>query len=575
MGKIKKILENELVGGTQTTDVYPVTSTKAVYDTNNKVLDDTITELNSTINTINKNSAEYNVTLTNSDLYIGALITEKGKVSGRNNHAYSLEKFDIFDGFVIKKDTTSPNADNLKCVVGFYDIDESYINQQDISGDEVIYDTRLYIGDVFNGKLKVPDNARYVRLRDIYRADSDGKLLPIGTVDGAITIESLKSVREELFSLSDDIESNKENIEQQSSTIQEHTTKLQNIIPVTVSEGQTSSIIGNFSKYLSVEIKSDFEISQIILKGYENKVFTSEDQPVGTWVRYSSVGAVGAKCSLSFAFADGQKHPIEYRKLVKLNSDSIFGADNPLSKDALDKLFADVPNSGEFYISLYTGLTIPPSEIRGVRQDTFTKAEVIGNISISSSPNVSWEGWKEIGTYGQSRIASIPIYNKVHGALECDSQLSVLPLWSCWSQNASGSNNYNGGHILHGWTTDRKKRITITQNIYRDDEASIFNYIPGDKTEGGEGVFQRLRLGCDNLEHGMLIEPVYPNGYSGGYWHRISLIGGRFRAITNNICPPPTSATDTGLQGEFTFDENYMYYCVADNQWKRITLEDW
>lgn len=38
MGKIKKILENELVGGTQTTDVYPVTSTKAVYDENNKSL---------------------------------------------------------------------------------------------------------------------------------------------------------------------------------------------------------------------------------------------------------------------------------------------------------------------------------------------------------------------------------------------------------------------------------------------------------------------------------------------------------------------------------------------------------
>ena len=40
MGKIKKILENELAGGTQTTDVYPVTSTKAVYDENNKRLDE-------------------------------------------------------------------------------------------------------------------------------------------------------------------------------------------------------------------------------------------------------------------------------------------------------------------------------------------------------------------------------------------------------------------------------------------------------------------------------------------------------------------------------------------------------
>ena len=39
MGKIKKILENELAGGTQNTDVYPVTSVKAVYDENNERLD--------------------------------------------------------------------------------------------------------------------------------------------------------------------------------------------------------------------------------------------------------------------------------------------------------------------------------------------------------------------------------------------------------------------------------------------------------------------------------------------------------------------------------------------------------
>lgn len=42
MGKIKKILESELVGGTQSTDVYPVTSIEAVYDENNERLDNII-----------------------------------------------------------------------------------------------------------------------------------------------------------------------------------------------------------------------------------------------------------------------------------------------------------------------------------------------------------------------------------------------------------------------------------------------------------------------------------------------------------------------------------------------------
>lgn len=45
MGKIKKILENELIGGTQSTDVYPVTSTKAVYDSSNKSLEDILKPL--------------------------------------------------------------------------------------------------------------------------------------------------------------------------------------------------------------------------------------------------------------------------------------------------------------------------------------------------------------------------------------------------------------------------------------------------------------------------------------------------------------------------------------------------
>ena len=51
MGRIKKILENELLGGAQSTDIYPVTSTKAVYDTKNTSLD---TILGYSCKTLNK-----------------------------------------------------------------------------------------------------------------------------------------------------------------------------------------------------------------------------------------------------------------------------------------------------------------------------------------------------------------------------------------------------------------------------------------------------------------------------------------------------------------------------------------
>lgn len=58
MGKIKKILENELVGGTQSTDVYPVTSTQAVYDENNRRLSDFVFDKNNVVNDLTTGGAD-------------------------------------------------------------------------------------------------------------------------------------------------------------------------------------------------------------------------------------------------------------------------------------------------------------------------------------------------------------------------------------------------------------------------------------------------------------------------------------------------------------------------------------
>lgn len=46
MGKIKKLLESELIGGDQDTEVYPITSTKAVYDGKNRKLEDFVFDKN-------------------------------------------------------------------------------------------------------------------------------------------------------------------------------------------------------------------------------------------------------------------------------------------------------------------------------------------------------------------------------------------------------------------------------------------------------------------------------------------------------------------------------------------------
>jgi hypothetical protein len=41
------------------------------------------------------------------------------------------------------------------------------------------------------------------------------------------------------------------------------------------------------------------------------------------------------------------------------------------------------------------------------------------------------------------------------------------------------------------------------------------------------------------------------------------------------VSKTPTSATDTGNQGDFCWDANYFYICVANDTWKRIALASW
>lgn len=38
---------------------------------------------------------------------------------------------------------------------------------------------------------------------------------------------------------------------------------------------------------------------------------------------------------------------------------------------------------------------------------------------------------------------------------------------------------------------------------------------------------------------------------------------------------PPANFDTPGLPGMRAFDEDYIYYCVAPNLWKRAPLEEW
>lgn len=55
MGKIKKLLENELIGGSQNNEIYPVTSTKAVFNKNNESLDYILLDTDKKLSSISGN----------------------------------------------------------------------------------------------------------------------------------------------------------------------------------------------------------------------------------------------------------------------------------------------------------------------------------------------------------------------------------------------------------------------------------------------------------------------------------------------------------------------------------------
>lgn len=50
-----------------------------------------------------------------------------------------------------------------------------------------------------------------------------------------------------------------------------------------------------------------------------------------------------------------------------------------------------------------------------------------------------------------------------------------------------------------------------------------------------------------------------------------SLISSSSKMIDN----PPVTSSDVGIPGQTAYDSDYLYVCTSQNNWKRVTLEDW
>ena len=360
--------------------------------------------------------------------------------------------------------------------------------------------------------------------------------------------------------------------------------------------GDIIYIYGEFSPYS--ENDNCVSLTANNKSGRTGEVSSIVSQPQNeAWYPLSGrIVATETRKSITFTATWEQNSSIRIygKHIIAINLTSVFGEYNEPTKEVLDRYFFAVSSVNGMDFSLANTKMFnlsSPSRKLVHPYGSYVMLDNDGNVKMGSVPDINWPGWQEIGTYGQNRGTVVPVYNKVHGTLETDGMMSVLPIYGCWSDEASSTGNpYHGGHVFHGWTADRQHRYTITQNIYRTDEAAVFNYIPGDKSGTNEGVFLRLRLGADNVGKGILVEPIYADpGYQSFLYTRVYVFGrlniqskpngvdvtatGNTGGLPKNSIPASSSAD--GIIGDFTFDSNYAYFCVANNTWKRIPLETW
>lgn len=51
--------------------------------------------------------------------------------------------------------------------------------------------------------------------------------------------------------------------------------------------------------------------------------------------------------------------------------------------------------------------------------------------------------------------------------------------------------------------------------------------------------------------------------------------GGNNQKPNRPILHTPTGENDTGTAGDVCYDATYVYFCVADNTWKRVAFTAW
>lgn len=159
MGKIKKLLETELIGGSTATEVYPVTSTKAVFDTDNKSIDVKFSELDSYLKDIS---------------WMQGGILANGEFNSLNPFYEVTDFIPVYPGLEIEIDVKLTRADLFNTG---YDENQSYAQVLENTGTIVIpegvYFIRINNEKTYTNKKISISKAVYANKADVKKVEKD------------------------------------------------------------------------------------------------------------------------------------------------------------------------------------------------------------------------------------------------------------------------------------------------------------------------------------------------------------------------------------------------------------------
>lgn len=367
MGKIKKLLESELIGGSQNSDIYPVTSIKAVFGTDNRRLDDIISEIDGQINKTACKTLFRNCYVTVTDDTLNYYVN-KGTNSASCSNLLTLPDKDFTCENVAN--TTSAGYANVPAVL-FFDANFNYISCIFHSSNDAL----------LVEKSSIPSNAVFFAIQsrgsNFQTFTYDGFT---GVYDTGINVYLLDLIKKTAVISDNALYSSESSL------------KSSNISVSSTSGYYIRKADGNTSSYSNGKVSKDF----IPLEGYTTVKYT------GSYGQMSCIAAFYDK-DKKFISSIGDSETIVNVTDYSIDLQSVEGAVYVKFSSLNSTLKAIIETSNELYVdissieedisSIDTRLGDTITDISNIRENVGIRSEYnISNLELANSKESTYFG---------------------------------------------------------------------------------------------------------------------------------------------------------------------------------------